>query len=137
MQPDYCKASKEDGAYPKSVIASEDADIFVAMDNDVMVGFIYVRKAQTPPFASVVPHSYAEVIDFFVVLSHREKDIGYLLMGAVKQWGGARNLDYIELSVLSNAEQALGFYERNGFATVSFTMRCLLEDSSASDASDY
>ena len=126
LRPEYCKASQESGDYPQSVIASENADIFVAVEGDAPVGFIHIRKAQTPPFDSVVPRHYAEIIDFFVSDSHREKGLGSKLMEAAKQWSIARNLDYIELSVLSNAKEALCFYEHKDFVTVLHTMRCVL-----------
>ena len=47
-------------------------------------------------------------------------------MAAAKKWAKERNLDYIELFVLSNAEEANAFYEREGFETVSRTMRYVL-----------
>lgn len=48
LQPKYYKAGKEAGDYPKSVIASEDANIFIAAENGAACGLIHVRRAQTP-----------------------------------------------------------------------------------------
>ena len=126
LQPEYCKAAQESGEYPKSVIADENADILIAARDDTIVGFVHIRKAQTPPFSSVVPHSYAEIIDYLVAAPYRKQGIGAKLMDLAKRWSKAQNLDYIELCVLSNAQEALEFYQRNDFVTVSHTMRCPL-----------
>jgi len=126
LQPEYCKAAKEIGEYPKSVIADESAAILVAVEGSVIIGFVHIRKAQTPPFGSVVPHNYAEIIDYFVAASCRGKGIGAKLMNFAKQWSKAKNLEYIELSVLSNAREAIHFYERENFSVASYTMRCKL-----------
>ena len=126
LQPEYCAKVKESGEYPKSIIASENADIIIAVENNFIVGFIHIREAQTPPFASIVPHKYAEIIDCIVTSSYRGKGTGAKLIDAAKEWGKARTLDYIELFVLSNAKEAFHFYEQNDFTTVSHTMRCPL-----------
>ena len=126
LQPEYYSPAKEIGNYPKSVIKSESADILIAVESGAVVGFLHIRKARTPSFDAIVPHGYAEIIDFFVTDSHREKGIGSALMEAAKQWGKVHNLDYIELFALSNAHDALRFYEQRDFTTVSHTMRCML-----------
>ena len=126
LQPEYYKAGKELGNYPEGVIKSETADIFIAVDNGKSVAMVIVREAQTPPYAPIVQHKYAEIVDFIVTSSHRQKGIGSLLMNAVKEWGKARGLDYIELFVLSNANEGKLFYENEGFETVSHNMRCKL-----------
>ena len=126
LQPEYCNAAKESGKYPESVIADENADIIVAVENNTIVGFVHVREAKTPPYASVVPHNYAEIIDFIVTASCREKGVGSKLMDAAREWGKARSLDYIELFVLTNAKEAYAFYQRYGFDTKSHTMRYAL-----------
>lgn len=126
LQPKYYKAGKEAGEYPKSVIASEDSDIFIAVENGEARGLIHVRQARTPPFEAVAPHKYAEIVDLIVTAARRRKGAGSMLMDAAKQWSRARNLDYIELFVLSDAKGEFLFYEREGFVTVSHTMRCTL-----------
>ena len=126
LQPEYCKAGIESGEYPKSVIESSNADIFIALESNVIIGFVHIRETQTPAFDSVVPHNYAEIIDFMVTASHREKGVGSKLMDSVKQWCKKRNLAYIELAVLSNAKEALFFYEQKDFATTAHIMRCTL-----------
>ena len=126
LQPEYCKAGIESGVYPKSVIESSNADIFIGIENNVIIGFVHIKEAQTPAFDSVVPHNYAEIIDFMVTASHREKGVGSRLVDSVKMWCKQRNLDYIELAVLSNAKEAICFYEQKNFTTTTHIMRCTL-----------
>ena len=126
LQPEYYIAAKETGDYPRSIITSENADILVAVENNVIVGFIHISKAQTPPFDSVMPHNYAEIIGCFVTASHRKKGIGAELMDFARRWGKEQNLDCIELCVLSNAKEALDFYKQQGFNAASHNMRCAL-----------
>ena len=126
LQPEYYQEATESGEYPRSVITEEKSAIFLAAENDEIVGLIHVRESQTLPYAPIVQHRYAEIVDFIVTAPYRTKGIGAKLMDAAKQWGKTRNLDYVELFVLSNAERAFLFYEQKGFATVSHTMRCPL-----------
>ena len=126
LQPEYYKEADESGAYPKSVIVSNDSDIIIATEGDIVTGLIHVRKAQTPPYAPIVKHEYAEVVDLIVSAPYRRNGIGTKLMEAAKEWGKMRNLDYIELFVLSNAKGEVAFYEEYGFDTVSHTMRFIL-----------
>ena len=127
LQPKYYKAGKEYGGYPESVIKSSDSDIFLAVEAGSIVGFIHVKEAETPLFDSIVAHKYAEIIDLIVTASYRRKGVGSLLMNAVKKWSKVRNLDYIELLVLSNAKGEIQYYEHEGFDIASHTMRYELE----------
>ena len=126
LQPEYCKAVKENGDYPKSVIADEKSDIIVSVEDNNILGFIHIREDQTPPYDSVVQHNFAVIIDFIVTASCREKGVGAKLMDEAKKWTKTRKLDYIELFVLNNAIEANRFYEKNDFVTVSHTMRRVL-----------
>ncbi len=126
LQPGYYRAGQERGAYPESVVAADDADIIVAAEVGAILGFLHIRQAHTPPFDAFVPHQYAEIVDLFVAAPHRETGVGTKLMETAKQWARARELDYIELFVLSNAKDAIRFYTQGGFAEVSQTMRFTL-----------
>ena len=123
LAPDYFRAGTESGSYPKSTIDSESADIFVATEDNTIVGFLHIREAQTPPYDAFIPRKYAVIIDFFVTAPYRKQGIGTMLMDSAKQWAAARKLDYIELSVSSSPKGAYEFYRQKDFAAVSYTMR--------------
>ena len=117
LQPRYCNAAVEDGEYPKGVIESVDSDFLVAKVDGDIVGFIHINKMKTPPYSAVASHDYAEIIAFMVTASHREKGVGSKLIDFAKTWSFERNLDYIELFSLVNANEANEFYDKKDFIT--------------------
>ncbi|MDR2931987.1 MAG: GNAT family N-acetyltransferase [Oscillospiraceae bacterium] len=128
LQPDYYRAGKETGAYPRAVITGDSGAIFVAADqDDRIVGFVHIESGKTQAFSSLVEHNYVEVIDIIVTRNHRNQGIGAMLMERVKEWGISKDLDYIELFVLSDAKGEIAFYEREGFKEMSKTMRAPLK----------
>ena len=42
LHPVYYKAGTESGGYPKNTITSEKSDIFLAVENNTIVGFIHI-----------------------------------------------------------------------------------------------
>lgn len=126
QQPEYCSCAKENGRYPTSVIRSKRGAILVAETDGNIVGFIHIEKEETPAYPSVVSHRFANVIDFFVIQECRHRGIGKLLLDAAAEWAKARELEYLELFVLEENFTGRHFYEREGFATTSRTMRMKL-----------
>jgi len=126
LHPAYCSADIERGVYPKIIIESDSADFFIAVEGNTVVGCLHIDQKKTPPYTSVVPHNYAEIISFAVAASHRERGIGAMLIKAAKQWGRARSLDYIELTSLRGAEEANRFYDNKDFTVVSCIRRYTL-----------
>jgi len=126
IDPVYCRAGKETGEYPKSVVESTGSDLIVADDNGELLGFIHIREGKTPPYDALNQNHYAQIIDFIVTAAHRKRGIGVKLMEAAKQWAKDRKLDYIELFVLQGAVDEHRFYKQNDFETVMLTMRHML-----------
>jgi len=126
LQPMYCTDAVETGEYPKSIIESDDSDFIIAIEEDIVVGFIHINQMKTPSYDAIVPHSYAEIMAFMVTASFRKKGIGSKLIDFAKQWSRERNLDYIELMSLVNAEEANKFYDNKDFTSVSYIRRCSL-----------
>jgi len=126
LQPMYCRADIERGEYPRTIIESENSDFLIAVENDAILGFIHITQMKTPPHGSIVPHNYSEIIAFMVTASQRGQGIGAMLVEAAKQWSNSRNLDYIELFSLVNADEANRFYDHNDFVTVSHIRRYTL-----------
>jgi len=124
--PVYCKAGRESGEYPKSVIDCDSSDLIVAVENDDVIGLIHIKEGKTPPYDALMQNHYAQIIDFIVTAAHRKKGIGTKLMDAAKEWASKRKLDYIELFVLQAAKDEHRFYENNEFVPVMQTMRFML-----------
>ena len=126
IDPVYCRAGKETGEYPKSVIESPGSDLIVAVEGGKMLGFIHIKEGKTPPYDALMQNHYAQIIDFIVTAAHRKKGVGTKLMDAAKEWASKRNLNYIELFALQGAIDERRFYERSGFTTVMQTFRHML-----------
>jgi ribosomal protein S18 acetylase RimI-like enzyme len=123
QQPNFSAAVIESGDYSKASIESDTDDIFVAIADDNIVGFVHVLETSTKPYPSIVAHKYAEIIDFFVLDDYRKKGIGKQLLNDVKNWAKSRGLEYIELMALSNNDLGIGFYVHEGFEIASHNMR--------------
>jgi len=124
--PVYCRAGKEYGEYPKSVIEGTGADLIVAVENDEVIGLIHIKEGRTPPYDALQQNHYAQIIDFIVTAEQRKKGAGTKLMDAAKAWANERKLDYIELFVLDGAKGEHRFYENNDFVPVMHTLRYML-----------
>lgn len=126
QQPKYYKMAIEKGSYPKSVVENITEDIYVAVDNNIIIGFIHIAEESTPPYDCFVQHRYATIIDLFVTKDYQKKGVGGLLLESAKQWAKTRELDYIELNVLSENENGIQFYCHEKFKFVSQIMRYAL-----------
>ncbi|MHB1150699.1 MAG: GNAT family N-acetyltransferase [Eubacteriales bacterium] len=126
QQPQYYKPATESGRYPKSIIENNSEDIYIAVDDNVIIGLIHIAEEQTPPFDCFIQYKFAAIIDLFIDENYRKKGIGGLLLESAKQWSKSRNLNYTELNVLAENENGIQFYNHNEFKIVSQIMRYTL-----------
>lgn len=124
QQPQYYTPATAYSDYPNSVVNSDSADLFVAIDTSgTIVGFVHVSADHTPPYDAFVAHGFANIIDLFVCPDFRKQGIGSKLLNAASIWAKSRNLDYVELNVLFENDNAIKFYENMGYKMVSHIMR--------------
>lgn len=128
QQPQYYCAAKESGAYPEQIIHSRTSVLLVSEDSDTkkLTGFLHLEEQRTPPYASIIPHRFAEIVDLYVSPAFRRKGIATVLLQEAKKIASGRNLDYLELFVLSESEGARLLYSRENFQIVSHNMKCPL-----------
>ena len=126
LQPAYYKETEKSSNYPEYIIESANDDILIAEIDGNVVGFVHILEDKTPPYDCIVQHKFAVCVDLFVCSSYRQKGIGAALTNAAKDWAKKRNLDYVELKVLAENENAARLYTQEGFQIVSHTMRCPL-----------
>lgn len=126
LQPMFWDVRVQSESFIQELIQKETAEIFVAQQGAVTVGFAAVTQQGTPPFPCIKPYRYAYLMDLFVLPMFRRKGIGTQLMNQVKLWARQRSLSYVELGVLEENARAIGLYERNAFKGVMRTMRCML-----------
>lgn len=56
--------------------------------------------ADSTVYFGLVPHRFAYLMDLIVRPEQRNQGVATALLDAVKQWGAANKLDYVELQVL-------------------------------------
>lgn len=126
LQPEYCREANQDEGFLKTIIESDKDDILIVKENHQVLGFALVQQQNTPPFNCFVPHKYAYLMDIVVAPDQRGRGIGRQLINAVKSWAKARKVEYIELGVLTQNENAIKLYESMEFVECRKTMRMIL-----------
>ena len=124
MQPRYYRAADEKGEYPMQSIKSDKSDIFIAESHGNIAGFAHVSEDKTLPYDAIVQYKFAVCMELFVSPIYRKQGVATALMNAIKDWAKTRKLEYVELSVLIENENAIHLYEENGFQAVRQIMRC-------------
>lgn len=126
LQPQYIQAAEQDPDFILKIITESKKDILVAQCDVQLLGFALVLMTHTPPYRCFVPHPYADLLDLAVLPAARGNGLGTLLLQAVKGWAKAYGADYLELGALSNNQEAIRLYEREGFRECLKTFRASL-----------
>ncbi|WP_053957496.1 GNAT family N-acetyltransferase [Inediibacterium massiliense] len=127
LQPTFFQSAHQNKLFVQNIIMSPNSDILIAVDHhETLVGFALIQELETPPFNCFVNHHYAYLMDIIIASTHRNKGIGSSLINEVKTWAQSRNLDYIELNVLTKNVSAIKLYEKHKFKNVIQTMRYTL-----------
>lgn len=126
LQPQYIQAAEQDPDFILKIITESKKDILVAQCDVQLLGFALVLMTHTPPYRCFVPHPYADLLDLAVLPDARGNGLGTLLLQAVKGWAKAYGADYLELGALSNNQEAIRLYEREGFRECLKTFRASL-----------
>ena len=114
--------------YTLTLYAGEEAVAQVAAggDTDVAVNALVGYAGWTPEFSCVLPHRYARLEDLAVDEAVRGEGVGGELLAAAKRWARNRRLEYLELNVLAQNENAIRLYESQDFVEATKVMRCML-----------
>ncbi|MDR0195042.1 MAG: GNAT family N-acetyltransferase [Myroides sp.] len=129
LEPHYMKAVAQDQDFIKSVILEEnDFTIFVAEDNNEILGFAIAQLQSAPAYNCFVQQRLVYLMDLVVNPNSRGKGYGKTLIQAVKAWGIENKVDYFELSVLAQNKKAIELYLREGFGTYNLSMRMRLDN---------
>lgn len=123
FQPKYVKPAKQDVEFIRTIINEKESDIWIAGIDNCTVGFLLIQELITPSYTCLVEHKYAFITDIIVGTKYQYQGIGSALLLEAKKWAKSRNLDYLELNVLSENIGAITLYEKQGFKDVSHTMR--------------
>lgn len=108
--------------YYRALLADENAGLFVAEKNGRLIAFGHAAIRDTPPIPVFVPRRYAVVDGIGVKSEFRGGGIGSTLMHKIDEWAIAKGATAIELNVYEFNQEAIAFYQRLGFDTVSRKM---------------
>lgn len=127
LAPKAYQPARQSLEFLLSILQREDCDILVALQEDgTLLGFALLQQLQTPPYACLVAHRYAYLMDLIVRKESRKMGVGRALLSAAKQWAKDRRLDYLELNVLAQNPSARALYLQEGFEDAAVIMRCPL-----------
>jgi diamine N-acetyltransferase len=108
--------------YFGALFADENAGLFVAEKDGSLIAFGYAAMRDRPPLAEFIPGRYAVVDGIGVKSEFRGGGIGSTLMHRMEEWAIAKGAIAIELNVYEFNQEAIAFYRRLGFETVSRKM---------------
>ncbi|HLZ62973.1 MAG TPA: GNAT family N-acetyltransferase [Ktedonosporobacter sp.] len=108
------------------ILANEDAALFVAEQQGIIVGMVHCYVRITPGLPMIVPRRFVHVEDLVVSEPVRHQGVGQLLTERVNQWSLEKGIREIELDVWEFPTSALAFYEKLGYETTRRHMRKLL-----------
>lgn len=94
--------------------------IFVAEDNGI-IGFIMGEIQTSPLIYKYKQKGY--VHDIYVLKSHRKQGVGQFLLDEMFQWFKEKDVKRVEINAYINNTNAIDFYKRYGFTSLSLTLR--------------
>jgi len=124
--PDGPARSKD---YIASVIADDNAALFVAQSDGEIVGLIQILVREAPEIPIMVPRRYAVINTLAVKRGFRRLGVGRALIERAHRWAQEKGATQGELSVWEFNGGAIAFYEKLGYRTASRRMwRALRRD---------
>lgn len=95
----------------------EKGKVFVAVENDSIVGFIggYIAEQDEDEQMELVQMIPGHITDFFVTKSYRGQKVGQTLMEKIESFFKQNNVTIVRLEVFAPNEIARAFYNKHGF----------------------
>lgn len=99
--------------YLQEMMASERAQVLVALEGEQVLAYSLAKIATYPP---VYEHaSYGSISDLAVKKEHRRQGIGRKLLMNIKEWFSEKGIKRLEVRVATENEVALSFWRKHGF----------------------
>ena len=106
--------------YYPNIYNKEDNKLFIAKDNDKVVGYIYIKKESTDGLDTNKEY----LIDaLYVEEEYRNKGIATSLINKVKDYCKDNNIKYLNISVIDSNEKAKSLYSKLGFEVFSLKLK--------------
>lgn len=109
--------------YFQDLLQQPDVGFFIAKERDQTIGFVHGIVRNSLPIAIFAPRRYAVVDSAVVKKDYQGMGVGRKLMETVHEWARDTGSKSVELNVYEFNEDAISFYERLGYKTLSRKMR--------------
>ena len=118
-QLDPAFETRKDGAknweqYLRGLMKSREARLFIAIEDDEVIGYSPCRIASHPPV--LILEHYGLIMDMAVKQGHQRRGVGTMMLEAIYDWVKSIGLNRIELQVVPTNEIGYAFWRKHGFA---------------------
>ncbi len=124
FQPEHFIMSNRTDEYLLNLIHGVNTDILVAEQGNDMIGFSLLFLQNSKNISCLKPQSNLYIGDLVVTKKSRSQGVGAKLMEASKEYGKEHGTEFIRTQVFPQNEDAIRFYERNGFTEMMKTIEC-------------
>ena len=104
-----------------SFIDKDDSQLFIAVNDNEIVGYIYVKIITTSDSSDI--STEASISGIYVKENFRKQGIGTKLINEAKKWCINKGVSYLKLNVLEGNRIALNLYKKLGFNDFSRVLR--------------
>ena len=108
--------------YYLGLIADENAALFIAEADGKPAGYVYGIVKDAPDFPVFVPRHHVVIDNIAIKAEFQNRGLGKTLMDKMREWAIEKGATSIELSVYEFNKNAMLFYERLGYQTLSRKM---------------
>ncbi|UJF36011.1 GNAT family N-acetyltransferase [Paenibacillus hexagrammi] len=106
----------------RSFSDKENKVILIAEVSGIVAGVAMLEMKQSPPYAALVPRTYAYMNELAVARNYQRRGIGTALYQASLKWAREKGASSLELNVWEFNEKALQFYRSLGLVTLQRTL---------------
>lgn len=115
--------------YVAEIIGSENSVVFVAEQDEKIIGATRAEIREAPTIPLVVPRRFGVIDTLVVTRSCRRRGVGTELAAEVQRWAQGKAVSQLELTVFEFNRSGLAFYQKLGFRTASRRLRKSLTNS--------
>lgn len=116
------KGPARDKAFILGLLADQTVGVFVAESDRKLLGLVQAAVKDAPPMSIFVPRCYVVVDNLVVKAGFRQQGIGQKLMDKVDHWAISKGASDVELNVYEFNQEAIAFYQKLGYETISRKM---------------
>jgi GNAT superfamily N-acetyltransferase len=122
----------------RHLLGAHGSNILVAESDGALLGLAEVYIRQTSRGAAVIQRTYGHLQSLIVTAAARGRGVGQQLLQSVEVWAGARGASELQIDCWEFADGPLGFYEREGYRTLTRTLvRELASDQGAAGKPEF